>query len=511
MSYSSALFDGLGHTSASAPARVGRPRARPGPQGRAAARQGQRRRGHPGARDRHRLGRAGHPRGPPRGDRAHRHPLAGAAGPRPRADRRAGFADRVTVDLLDYRDVDGTYDAVVSVEMIEAVGYEYWPTYFETIDRLLAPGGSVAIQAITMPHDRMLATRNTYTWVHKYIFPGGFLPSTRAIQDVTATHTSLRVVEWLSMGSSYAQTLRLWDERFREPHRRRRGTRLRRGLPPDVALLPGVLPGRVRLGLPRRAAVRPPTGGDGMSVIDRSDEPSRCRPLGRQPRGPSGVAQRLAARPGPRRRRRAAGAAHRLGRQRRGPRRRSVGGRAHARRDPPDPLAPGRARGRAGLRHRRARGRGRPQRGADPRLEGHRRAGPQGHPARPRPCSPACSARPRTSAPSARLRPPPTARPSCAAGSTAPAATATRSTTTTTCPTSSTPSSSTRTWPTRRGYWRSDDPGYTVEDAQRDKLDLVCRKVGLESRGRCASSTSAAAGARSACMPRSTSARRSPA
>jgi cyclopropane-fatty-acyl-phospholipid synthase len=126
----------------------------------------------------------------------------------------AGFADQVSVDLLDYRDVDGTYDAIVSVEMIEAVGYEYWPTYFATIDRLLAPGGSVAIQAITMPHDRMLATRNTYTWVHKYIFPGGFLPSTQAIQDITAADTSLRVVEWLSMGRSYAQTLRLWDERF---------------------------------------------------------------------------------------------------------------------------------------------------------------------------------------------------------------------------------------------------------------------------------------------------------
>ncbi len=127
---------------------------------------------------------------------------------------RAGFSDRASVDLLDYRDVDGTYDAIVSVEMIEAVGYEYWPTYFTTIDRLLAPNGSVAIQAITMPHDRMLATRNTYTWVHKYIFPGGFLPSTQAIADVTSEHTSLRVVEWLSMGASYAQTLRLWDERF---------------------------------------------------------------------------------------------------------------------------------------------------------------------------------------------------------------------------------------------------------------------------------------------------------
>ena len=61
--------------------------------------------------------------------------------------------------------------------MIEAVGHEYWPTYFADHRQLLAPGGKVAIQAITMPHDRMLATRYTYTWINKYIFPGGFLPS----------------------------------------------------------------------------------------------------------------------------------------------------------------------------------------------------------------------------------------------------------------------------------------------------------------------------------------------
>nr|WP_296781044.1 cyclopropane-fatty-acyl-phospholipid synthase family protein [Rhodococcus sp. (in: high G+C Gram-positive bacteria)] len=127
----------------------------------------------------------------------------------------AGFAERVQVDLLDYRLVDGEYDAVVSVEMIEAVGHQYWGTYFETIDRLLAPGGRVAIQAITMPHDRMLATRNTYTWVHKYIFPGGFLPSIRAIEEVTESQTSLRVRERLSMGDHYARTLRRWDDEFR--------------------------------------------------------------------------------------------------------------------------------------------------------------------------------------------------------------------------------------------------------------------------------------------------------
>ena len=126
----------------------------------------------------------------------------------------AGYADRVTVGLQDYRAVEGEFDAVVSVEMIEAVGYEYWPIYFQTIDRVLAPGGKVAIQAITMPHGRMLATRNAYTWVHKYIFPGGFLPSVRAIESVTQQHTTLRVRERMGMGDHYAATLRLWEERF---------------------------------------------------------------------------------------------------------------------------------------------------------------------------------------------------------------------------------------------------------------------------------------------------------
>ena len=79
---------------------------------------------------------------------------------------------------------------------------------------MLAPGGRVAIQAITMPHDRMLATRNTYTWINKYIFPGGFLPSVKIIDRITREHTRLRMRPPLSMGSSYAQTLRLWDETF---------------------------------------------------------------------------------------------------------------------------------------------------------------------------------------------------------------------------------------------------------------------------------------------------------
>jgi cyclopropane-fatty-acyl-phospholipid synthase len=126
----------------------------------------------------------------------------------------AGYADRVEVDLCDYRDIDGEYDAVLSVEMIEAVGAEYWPTYFSTIDGLLADGGRVGIQAILMPHDRMLATRGGFTWINKYIFPGGFLPSAEAIDEVTTDHTSLWVTDRMAFGQDYAETLRRWDEAF---------------------------------------------------------------------------------------------------------------------------------------------------------------------------------------------------------------------------------------------------------------------------------------------------------
>ncbi|GGO79852.1 SAM-dependent methyltransferase [Wenjunlia tyrosinilytica] len=134
--------------------------------------------------------------------------------------REAGHEDRVTVLLRDYRQVTGTYDAVVSVEMIEAVGEEFWPLYFSTLERRLVPGGRIALQAITMPHDRMLATRRTFTWIQKYIFPGGFLPSVEAVEAVTAEDTGLRVVEREGFGAHYAETLRLWRERFFEEEAR---------------------------------------------------------------------------------------------------------------------------------------------------------------------------------------------------------------------------------------------------------------------------------------------------
>ncbi|MGW4160091.1 class I SAM-dependent methyltransferase [Streptomyces sp. NPDC004788] len=125
----------------------------------------------------------------------------------------AGVANRVTVELLDYRDVRGRYDAVVSVEMIEAVGAEFWPDYFTALRRLLAPGGRVALQAITMPHERMLTTARTHTWISKYVFPGGLIPSPDALARESAA-AGLRITHDRGYGDHYAETLRQWRTRF---------------------------------------------------------------------------------------------------------------------------------------------------------------------------------------------------------------------------------------------------------------------------------------------------------
>ena len=126
----------------------------------------------------------------------------------------AGLSGLAEVRVQDYREVDGQYDAIVSVEMIEAVGEAYWPTYLAALDRLLAPGGRAAIQTITMAHERFLATRRSFSWIHKYIFPGGIIPSLQAVDDALAAHTTLRVTRQRELRPHYARTLRLWRERF---------------------------------------------------------------------------------------------------------------------------------------------------------------------------------------------------------------------------------------------------------------------------------------------------------
>ena len=126
----------------------------------------------------------------------------------------AHLAASVDVHVQDYREVTGRFDAIVSVEMIEAVGARWWPTYFRTLQDRLAPGGKIGLQAIVMPHDRMLASRRSWTWIHKYIFPGGQLPSVTAIDQVLAEHTDLQVSDRLCFGTAYADTLLAWRTRF---------------------------------------------------------------------------------------------------------------------------------------------------------------------------------------------------------------------------------------------------------------------------------------------------------
>jgi len=126
----------------------------------------------------------------------------------------AGVAANVDIRVQDYRDVDGQYDAIVSVEMIEAVGERWWPTYFRTLDDRLARAGKVGLQAILMPHDRMLASKSSWTWINKYIFPGGIIMSERSIEDTLAAHTTLRIADRMRFGGSYAETLRRWREQF---------------------------------------------------------------------------------------------------------------------------------------------------------------------------------------------------------------------------------------------------------------------------------------------------------
>ena len=126
----------------------------------------------------------------------------------------AGLDRQVSVQLRDYRDIEGSFDAICSCEMIEAVGERYWDEYFAALDAHLAPGGRIGLQTITMSHDRMLATRHTYTWIQKYIFPGGLLPSVTAIENSLASATRLRITGHEDFGAHYAGTLRIWRDRF---------------------------------------------------------------------------------------------------------------------------------------------------------------------------------------------------------------------------------------------------------------------------------------------------------
>ncbi|HWU85660.1 MAG TPA: cyclopropane-fatty-acyl-phospholipid synthase family protein [Kofleriaceae bacterium] len=125
----------------------------------------------------------------------------------------AGLADRVQVQYRDYRAIEGTFDKIVSIEMLEAVGYEYLPVYFAACARALVPGGRFALQSITMPDERFEAYRRSVDWMQTYVFPGSLIPSLGAIERASAP-AGFAIEHAEDIGLHYAPTLRAWRERF---------------------------------------------------------------------------------------------------------------------------------------------------------------------------------------------------------------------------------------------------------------------------------------------------------
>ncbi|HZV74003.1 MAG TPA: cyclopropane-fatty-acyl-phospholipid synthase family protein [Conexibacter sp.] len=131
------------------------------------------------------------------------------------AVRAAGLDDRVTVLLQDYRDLRGRYDKLVSIEMIEAVGWEHLDTYFGACSDLLEPDGAMLLQAIVHPHRVFRVEKASTGFINAFVFPGGTLPSLAAIERSLARRTDLRAVALDDITPHYARTLRCWRERFR--------------------------------------------------------------------------------------------------------------------------------------------------------------------------------------------------------------------------------------------------------------------------------------------------------
>jgi cyclopropane-fatty-acyl-phospholipid synthase len=125
----------------------------------------------------------------------------------------AGLSDRVTVLFEDYRSLDGQYDKLVSIEMIEAVGKRYLSTFFKRCNALLKPQGRLAIQAITIADQRYATYSRKVDFIQRYVFPGGFLPSITAMNETMTRYTGLVVRDLFDIGFDYARTLHEWRER----------------------------------------------------------------------------------------------------------------------------------------------------------------------------------------------------------------------------------------------------------------------------------------------------------
>lgn len=127
---------------------------------------------------------------------------------------RRGLSDRITVLCEDYRNLSGKFDKLVSIEMIEAVGHEFYESYFRCVSKLLKPTGKALIQAITMTDQRYEQARDSVDFIKRYIFPGGCLPSLHIIGENLARHTDLQLSDLRDITLDYAKTLEAWHHRF---------------------------------------------------------------------------------------------------------------------------------------------------------------------------------------------------------------------------------------------------------------------------------------------------------
>jgi cyclopropane-fatty-acyl-phospholipid synthase len=126
----------------------------------------------------------------------------------------AGLSDRITLLLDDYRHLEGQYDKLVSIEMIEAVGYQFYDTYFAKVGSLLKPEGLALIQAITIADQRYESAKKSVDFIQRYIFPGSCIPSTTAMLNSITKVSDMRLYDLEDIGPHYATTLRMWRENF---------------------------------------------------------------------------------------------------------------------------------------------------------------------------------------------------------------------------------------------------------------------------------------------------------
>jgi cyclopropane-fatty-acyl-phospholipid synthase len=125
-----------------------------------------------------------------------------------------GVEHMIEIILKDYRDMEGQFDAIIAIEMFEAVGREYFDVFFKKCESLLSPRGVMAMQIITMPDQRYDAYCRGTDFIQKYIFPGGHLPSVSKLLETTSRHTRLNLLHMEEFTEDYAKTLRLWNENF---------------------------------------------------------------------------------------------------------------------------------------------------------------------------------------------------------------------------------------------------------------------------------------------------------